>query len=302
MDKINFNGWPNCLRLSNTLVDLVVTTDVGPRIIRYGFLDEENEFAEKVEQQGMVGGDQWRVYGGHRLWHAPEVESRTYAPDNGSVLYQDHEEFLRLVQPVEPTTGIQKELDIRLSTATSHARITHRLRNTNLWEIRLAVWAITVMAPGGTAILPLPPRGSHDENLAPVNSLALWAYTDLSDPRWIWGRQYIMLRQDPLIKVQQKIGARVPNGWAAYARRSHLFIKKFAYNPLSKYADFGNTVELYTDDWCLEVETLGPLQKLAPGEAVEHIEDWYLFRDVPTPHNDTQVERHVLTRMLETGV
>jgi hypothetical protein len=302
MDKINFNGWPNCLRLSNTLVDLVVTTDVGPRIMRYGFLDEENELGERVDQQGETGGDEWRVYGGHRLWHAPEKESRTYSPDNQPVRYEDHEEFVRLIQAVELKTGIQKELDIQLSAATSHARITHRLRNTNLWEIRLAPWAITVMAQGGTAILPLPPRGSHDENLAPVNSMSLWAYTDLSDPRWIWGRQYIMLRQDPLIKVPQKIGASVPSGWAAYARRGHLFIKKFAHNPTAKYVDFGDTVELFANDWCLEVETLGPLAKLAPGQAIEHIEDWYLFRDVPTPHNDTQVERHVLTRLLETGI
>ena len=111
-----------------------------------------------------------------------------------------------------------------------------------------------------------------------------------------------MLRQDPLIKVPQKIGGRIPGGWAAYARRSHLFIKKFPYEPLGIYPDFGSNAEMFTNEWMLEVESLSPMRKLSPGQAVEQIEDWYLFREVPTPHNDTQIERHVLTKLLETGV
>jgi hypothetical protein len=302
MDLISYRGWPNCLRFSNALVDLIVTTDVGPRIIRYGFLDEENEFAEVAEDMGKRGGDEWRIYGGHRLWHAPEHSLRTYIPDNQPVRYEDHGEFIRLVQPVEPGTGIQKEIDIRLSPVNTHARITQRLRNAGLWNVRLAVWGLSVMAPGGTGILPLPPRGSHPENLTPVNSLTFWAYTDMSDPRWVWGRQYVMLRQDPLIKVPQKIGGLIPAGWAAYARRGHLFIKKFAFDPNGVYPDIGSNVELFTNEWMLEVESLSPLTTLAPGEAVEHVEDWYLFREVPTPHNDTQVERHILPKLMETGV
>jgi hypothetical protein len=44
----------------------------------------------------------------------------------------------------------------------------------------------------------------------------------------------------------------------------------------------------------LELETLGPMSDLQPGESVEHIEHWRLFRDVPTPQNDGDVDRDVL--------
>jgi len=302
MEKIAYNGWPECLRFENLLVDLVVTTDVGPRIIRYGYLGEENELNEISEDQGKTGGNQWRLYGGHRLWHAPESHVRTYGPDNEPVEWQDHGDFVRLIQPLERNTGIRKELDIRLSPVDTHVRIVHRLHNTNLWDVHLAPWALTVMASGGTAIIPMPPRGAHPAQINPVNSLTLWPYTDLSDPRWIWGRQYVMLRHDPMVKVPQKIGARVPSSWLAYARRGHLFIKKFAYDPDAEYPDLGSTVEVFANDVFLELETLGPLQVIRPGSAIEHVEDWYLFRDAPTPHNDAQVERHVLTRIVETGV
>ena len=302
MEIITYNGWKNCVRLENVLVDLVIVADVGPRVLRYGFLDEENEFVEVAEDMGKTGGKEWRAYGGHRFQHAPEVAGRTDYPDNEPVRIEDQGDVIRFVQPVERTNLIQKEMDVRLSPVDTHVRVVHRLRNTSVWDVRLSPWALTVMAPGGTAILPMPPRRPHPEFLTPVNILSLWPYTDLSDPRWIWGRQYIMLRQDPLVKLPQKIGASIPAGWIGYAHRGHLFVKKFAYEANREYPDFGTNVEVFTNDQILEMETLGPLQVIPPGESIEHVEDWYLFRDVPTPHNDAQVERHVLTRMVETGV
>ena len=302
METIEVNGWKNCIRLENLLVDLVVATEIGPRIIRYGYLEEENEFYENPADLGKTGGQEWRLYGGHRLWHAPEAVGRTAVPDNDPVEFEDHGDFVRVIQPVEKGSFVQKEMDIRLSPVDTHVRITHRLRNCGLWDICLAPWALTVMSPGGTAILPIPPRGSFPQNLNPSSTLVLWPYTDLSDPRWIWGRQYVMARQDPLVKVPQKIGALIPSGWMGYARRGHLFIKKFAFEPGADYPDMGSSAEVFMDDQLLEMETLSPLRSIPPGGVSEHIEDWYLFRDIPTPHNDAQVERHVLTKMVETGV
>ena len=304
MEMVSFNGWQECIRFHNELVDVVVSTQFGPRILRYGFLDEENEFAELEEEQGKTGGEKWRMYGGHRLWHAPEADPRTYYPDNEPLEWRDVGDGVRLIQPVERTTGIQKEMEIRLSPVGTHVRVIHRLHNRGLWDVRLAPWALSVMLPGGTAILPLPPRLAHTDPsaLLPVNSLALWPYTDLSDSRLIWGRQYILVRQDPLIKIAQKIGAFIPGGWCAYARRGHLFIKRFAVESGVLYPDRGCNVEVFTNERFLELETLGPLQTIPPQGFIEHVEDWYLFRDVPTPHNDAQVERHVLTRIVETVV
>jgi len=297
MEKINYRGWPNCYRLSNDLVDLIVTTDVGPRIIRFGFVGEDNEFKEYEDMVGKTGGDEWRLYGGHRLWHAPEEQPRTYYPDNSPVAVEEHSDFVRVIQPTETTTGIQKEMDIRLLPDEAHVEVTHRLRNDNLWTVELAVWALTVMAQGGRAIIPLPPRGSHEESLLPTNIMTLWAYTDLADPRWTWGTRYVMLRQDPAAEKPQKIGLMVPDGWVAYARDGHLFIKKFSYVPGGHYPDFGCSVETFTNADMLEAETLTPLVHLEPGATVEHVEHWLLFRDVPMPQDDADVDAHVLPRV-----
>ena len=302
MEIIHYKGWPNCLRLSNQQVDLIVTSDVGPRIIRFGFIGQENEFKEFEDQVGLIGGNTWRNYGGHRLWHAPEDPVRTYFPDNSPVEYEANEDSIHIVQAVETTTGIQKEMEIYLSPDRAHAQVTHRLTNTNLWAVELAPWSISVMAVGGTAMLPMPPRGSHTENLLPANSLTLWAYTDMSDARWTWGKRFILLRQDPKRPEPQKLGAAIPDGWMGYARHSHLFLKKVNYLEGEIYPDLGCSMETFTNDQFLEVESVGPIAYLEPGDSVEHVEDWYLFDHVAAPVNDEDVINFILPKVDETAV
>jgi hypothetical protein len=222
VEKVTYEGWPNCYRLANGQSELIVTTDVGPRLIHFGFVDGCNEFATVADHLGQSDGPDWRIYGGHRLWHAPEAQPRTYYPDNIPVKIDSHGGFTRLIQPVETTTGLQKEMDITLADNRAEVTVTHRLRNHNMWPVALAPWALSVMAPGGTAVLPLPPRGSHGENLLPSTRLNLWAYTDMSDPRWVWGEKYILLRQEPGNARPQKVGGMVTEGWLAYVHDGRL--------------------------------------------------------------------------------
>ncbi|MBI5930691.1 MAG: hypothetical protein HY862_15385 [Chloroflexi bacterium] len=300
MEKVQYAGWPNCYRLANRDIELIVTGDVGPRIIRFGFIGQENLLKEYAQFAGKTGGNEWRIYGGHRLWHAPEERPRTYAPDNSPIQIEDHTSFVRIIQPVETSTGIQKELDITLSPDQPHVQVTHRLRNTNLWSVNLAVWALSVTAPGGKIIIPLPPSGSHADNLLPTRHLTLWAYTDMADPRWTWGSEYIMLRHDSNNPHSQKVGTYVPQGWLAYVRNNTLLVKRFDVVAGAEYPDLGSNVETYTDVDMLEVETLGPLVNLAPAATVEHTEHWHLFHDVPTPMNDADVIAHILPKVDQT--
>jgi hypothetical protein len=303
MESINYGGWPNCCRLANALVEVVVTADVGPRIIRFGFVGEANEFKEYPEMLGQVGGDEWRIYGGHRLWHAPEVYPRTHQPDNRPVRLEPLAGGVRLIQAVEELTGLQKEMDVCLAPEAAQVTVTHRLRNTNVWAVKLAPWALSVMAPGGQAIVPLPPRAPHGtgRDYTPSNTLALWPCTAMADPRWIWGNQYVLLRQEAERDEGQKLGLLVPAGWAAYARAGHLFIKRFDFLPGACYPDAGCNVELFANAAMLELESLGPLVTLRPGAATDYVEQWFLARDVPQPATEAEVDAFVLPSVAASG-
>lgn len=302
VEKVEYYGWPNCLCLRNGLAEVIVTTDIGPRVIHFGLVDGDNVFKVIGEEAGLVGGDRWRLYGGHRLWHAPEVASRTYVPDNGPVEVAEWEGVMILTQPTEATTGIQKQIMLSMAPDEARVTVTHRLYNRSLWAVELAPWALSVMAPGGVGIIPLPPRGPHQENLLPTSAAVMWAYTDLSDPRWVWGRQYVLARQDPAAQAEQKIGLTHTQGWLAYVRAGVMFVKSFVRAPGAAYPDLGSSAEVYTDANFMELETLGPLTRVEPGGFVEHVEQWHLAADVPTPSTEAEVGRFVLPRIRQLGL
>ena len=69
VEKVEYKGWPNCYRVSNGEVELVVTSDVGPRVIRFGFVG--GQFVLRIRGKKCSGVlninyVQWFLTNGHR--------------------------------------------------------------------------------------------------------------------------------------------------------------------------------------------------------------------------------------------
>jgi hypothetical protein len=294
IERIPYCGWPNCYRIANTEVELIVTTDVGPRIIRYAFTGGKNVFAEFEDQLGSSGEAWWVMRGGHRLWVAPEVMPDTYALDNAPVEASVNGQAITLLQPVEPETFLQKEIAIQLKSDGA-VQVTHRIFNSGSKPRKVAAWALSQMAPGGVGIAIFPPRGCHDECLQPTHPLVMWAYTDFSDPRWQLTKKYLILRQNQADESPQKAGLFHENTAAGYLLDGNLFVKRYKAAPSVAYPDFHSSFQIFTNGKFLELETLGPLSDLAPGESVTHTEDWSLQRNVHlASFTDDELDRAVL--------
>jgi hypothetical protein len=279
IEKTSYQGWPNCYRVANGTVELIVTADVGPRIIRYAFAGGQNLFKEYPEQMGKSGEKEFQLRGGHRLWVAPERLETTWAPDNGPVTVAVNGGVLEARQPAD-AAGLEKTIVVKLAPEGSAVEVIHRVRNATPWEIQFAPWALTMMRTGGRAITGFPPRGKHPEALLPTNPLVMWAYTDLSDARWGFFKKYLTLRQDPAVAAPQKIGLFNERTWAGYLAGSELFLKRATAERGRPYPDFGCSLETFTNGEMLELETLGPLATVPSGGAVEHTEHWSLHRDI----------------------
>ncbi|HEY0099751.1 MAG TPA: hypothetical protein VGB76_12450 [Pyrinomonadaceae bacterium] len=292
MEKISYLGLPNCYKLSNDKVEVIVTSDVGPRIVRYNFRGAENLLGEVPEAKLTTELGDFKPWGGHRLWVAPEAKPRSYAPDNSPVGVESAgEREIRLTAPVETATGIEKELRITLDAGEgSGLSVVHRITNRNLWAIEAALWGLTVMRGGGTAIFPQEPYISWDDYLLPARPLVLWHYTDLTDARWSIGKKFIRLRTDASASHPQKIGLLNKQGWAAYAHGATLFLKRFAYEESANYPDYGCNCETYTAGDFIEVESLSPLRRLEPGASAEHLERWSLFEGVEAGATEEELE------------
>ncbi len=296
IEKTNYKGWPNSYRITNGEVELIVTSDIGPRIMRYAFVGGQNVFKEFAESLGKSGEPAWVLRGGHRIWAAPEDAVRTYAPDNGPVRVVVNGGVLEATEPVEPLTGLEKQIVVKLSPQGTSVEVLHRIKNAGNHPLDLAPWALTMMAQGGVGIHGFPPRGKHPEVLYPTNPLVMWAFSNLSDHRWRFTRKYLLLHQEPSNAEPTKLGSFNQKTWAAYAVGGQMFIKRYdAQDSPKGYPDFGCSYETFTNADFLEMETLGPLQHLKPGASLEHVEHWTLHKNVRlSKFDDDELDRVVL--------
>jgi hypothetical protein len=296
VEKTAYRGWPNCYRISNGTVELIVTGDVGPRIIRYGFAGGQNLFKEFDEQMGKTGEADWQARGGHRLWISPEDKVKTYAPDNRPVRIKVLADGVEATEPVEPLTGLEKTITIHLAATGSAVEVVHQIRNAGHSPYELAPWALTMFAQGGTGVHGFPPRGKHPVDLDATNPLVMWVYTNLADKRWGLLNKYLVLHQDPHNPVGQKLGSYNKDTWGAYLLNGDLFVKHAAATaPVSAYPDFGCSFETFTNNDFLELETLGPFGKVLPNQAITHTERWTLHRNVHVAAwTDAEIDRAIL--------
>jgi len=291
VNQIEYQGWARCIELSNKTIRLVVTAEVGPRIVFCGFVGGENLFYENPQQMGEKGGAGWKTYGGHRFWVSPETWELTYAPDNSPVEVQADGDCARFIPPREKS-GLQKIIEVTIPESANDVKVTHILENRGSNTLTLAPWALSVMHANSLAILPH--NLEHSVELLPTHALALWKYTDMSDPRWTWGKHFLQLRQDPASPTPQKAGLINRYGWAASQLEDQVFLKRFPYDPGAEYPDFGCNFEVYTNGDILELESLGPLQALQPGGSLSHTELWSLYRNIPPVVDESSITEFIL--------
>jgi len=278
LEKVDYRMVKNCLKLRNDTVELVISTGFGPRVLYYGFPGGSNLFKNFDEQLSSTDRDKWKSYGGHRLWHAPEVFPRTYYPDNDPVEYEWDGIALTLKSSDEKVNNIGKKITITLSPEGPGVILNHEIINRGVWDVKLAAWSLSVMAPGGRVIIPQEEYKPHPDVLLPARPLVLWHFTKMNDPRFIWGERFIQLKQDDRYPSKQKFGVTNTKGWAAYSFEDMVFLKQHSYIDGAVYPDMGCNSEFYTEPGFLEIETLSPLTTLRPGESVSHTEEWSLFR------------------------
>lgn len=284
VEIVEFGGWKQNVKISNGEVELIATLDVGPRIVSYKMVGGLNVLKEFPDQFGKSGEPGFMIRGGHRLWVSPEDPLRTYAPDNAPVAHKVLEDgTVVFTGAADAKFGLRREMSVKMAEQGTNVRVIHRVENVGIAATELAPWSLTVMKPGGVEIIPLaskrPHGGAAKEKTAadfgPGQSLVLWPYTDLADSRFSLGSEYILVRHDGK-KNSTKIGLNHPPGWVSYLNDHTLFTKHFAYEPEANYPDRGCNFETYTDSGIVEIETLGPLVTLKPGEDAKHAETWSL--------------------------
>ena len=172
-EYLSFAGWERNVKLSNDFVEVIITLEVGPRIISYRPVQGRSVFKLVREEAGKSKEDVWKIRGGHRLWSAPEdfgkEDSLCYALDNSEVEHSIEDEFtVRVSNLIEKPTKIRREMVVRLEQKSPKITVEHRITNQGDIPLELAPWALSVMAPGGYAILPSHHKASIRKITCPI--------------------------------------------------------------------------------------------------------------------------------------
>lgn len=274
-EYVDYSGF-KCLQITNGNIKCLVTVDVGPRIIFYGFNDKNILFVDEKREIFLDGeffdknfkkGERFNFYGGHRLWKSEE-DLYTYNCDNYPVKVQLTATGASFTSDIQKCTNLQFELIISMND-DGLLNVTHKITNKDSKLKTLAAWAITMLAVGGVQVLPMP-----DEKTGFLHNrtLSVWDYTDLSDKRLNFIGKYLKIKQLSDSKRALKLGIKNTAGFGFYIKDDLVFIKKSNYKAGKTYPDANCNFEAYTNDKIIEMEGLSPMETLEQNQTIVYEE------------------------------
>ena len=260
--------------IENTHCWVEVLAGGGPRIVGFGLAGGPNLLAETPESRWDSGHGMFELVGGHRLWFAPESPDCS-VPDATGLEMTAIRGGVRLTGAFEPPSGLRKSMEIELDSGSAGLEVRHILVNQGTRTLEISPWAITQLRLGGVAAVELPAAVPYHA-VAPNNLLVMWPYGSWADARLAVSEHAVTVRAFPGDPF--KLGCLSTTGEVGYVLDGVLFVKRFEAGVDLPHADMGCNVEIYTDKGTLEIETLGPLVSLAPGQSTVHVEHWSASR------------------------
>lgn len=298
-----YKNYGKVVAITNGAVDIKVTIDVGPRVIYLALAGGQNIMFNDDNRNVTVGkgdpvfeaafgkGKYWQIFGGHRIWFSPEEYPYSYMPEDEPVKWTADGNRFTFEPKMAATLGLQFTLELVVDSKKPIVTVNNIIDNRSGGIRKIAVWALSVLAPNGLEIVPQP---NDQYRFLSNRTLELWPYTNMADSRVHWGKDYITLRSvEGTTDGPFKFGINNTLGRAVYINNGTAFIKKFTHNRHGVYPDHGMSFETYTNDRFIEMETLGELRELLPDERSAHTEQWVLKKvaKVPNPKSETAIAK-----------
>ena len=258
------------LFLSDGRTEVGAALDFGLRIVHLSCCGMPNLLYRQPDDcsDGLTDPRGWRIFGGHRFWSAPESD-KSYYPDREPVAYTITEDGAELRQKVDP--WLREEKTIRIAFRPDGAVcVRHCLKNCADAPVRAAAWGVSTTAGGGTVTIPF---AGQENGYNPQRTIALWGETSLADERLHFTADALTAEHLPR-DGYLKLGLYCTDARIIRHNLGQRFEISIPVHPIERCADFGSNIELFMDRNILEMETLGELVELAPGDETIHEEIW----------------------------
>lgn len=263
---VSFHGYDDCIRLENGTTRVTLGT-AGGRVLEYAYKGQNVLYLS--DDKSMSAG-RFDIGPEQIIPRHPELWSGKWT---GSITGP---RSARLTSVKDTPTGVQLVRDFRLDEKSSRLECKQTIKNVSEKTVEYCHWSRTFALGGGICLIPLTeprrfPNGYVMYDLTPA----------------------IMFRPvDPNIRVRDgfleitgapkfpKLGMDTREGWFAYLMKNDLmFVKEFPVFPERSYNEVaGLTMSIwYPNRPMVELEPIGPREKLTPGESSSFTETWRIL-------------------------
>lgn len=275
-----YRGWPRCLTIGNGTVEAVVVPDIG-RIMEFRFKGQSGPFWEDPTLRGRTpdpASQEWGNFGGDKTWPSPQADwdkitPRAWPPptafDSLPVEVSVRRDTLVLTSPVDPHYGIRTERVLALDRTEAVMTVTTAYEKVSGPPVRTGIWIITQLEDPVAVYCPIPPRSLFPEGYNRQSGDLLPANLKLD-------RGLLSLTRDPARST--KIG--MDSGRLLWVGRTQMLRIDSPRRRAAEYPDQQSSAEVYTNPdprAYVELEMLGPLTTLQPGDRIEQVNTYTLL-------------------------
>ena len=277
--EVVFHGYTKAVELKLGKARAVLCPQVGGRVLEYSvggtdalWLDE----AEKTWQPGKPGPDS-----AGRFDYGPELTVRphpkAWAGEWASEITKAN--IVKLTSPADDPGGIRLVREFRLVAHGESVGLscTQLMTNVSKETREVCHWGRSFSPGGGICVIPLGDRPSRFPS-----KYALYEEGAVINVK---AKDENIRERDGFVEIlgpprKPKLGFDTYAGWLAYVMpNGTAFVKRFKVYPDRVYNEAaGLTLSVwYPPGKRVELEPIGPRERLAPGESASFTEDWWLL-------------------------
>jgi hypothetical protein len=280
-------GYEQAIDLSDGPVRAVVSPQAGGRVLEFSLAGKQGLYLDEQEKQWQPGMKPAASAG--RFDYGPELtvapHPKIWSGDWAGKITGPHS--ARLTSPRDEAAGIQLIRDFKLvagakgESESPHLSCQQTIVNIGDKPREVCHWGRSFSPGGGICLVPLRGQSRFPSKYAMYEESAIINVRN-TDERIRERNGFLEILAPPR---KPKLGFDSYAGWLGYLMPGDLLlVKRFATYPDRVYNEAaGLTLSVwYPAGPRIELEPIGPRERLAPGQSAAFTEGWYLL-DFPFP-------------------